>query len=777
MKLTGIGILKWNGQETAPIFLGSAIDVSNFGYFQRPAVREGIMFIARTIVQRTSPGQRQTVKNAEYFCHVYVTAETGLAAIVVADSEYPTTAAFSIISKVLEEFTGQAKDTWRAVEADSQMAGPLLEPALVKYQDHTQADKIARIQKDLDETKIILHQTIDSVLRRGEKLDALVDKSNDLSLASQMFYKQARKTNSCYAAMEQAVKAGTPVHVLEQAKSNDFLLLCLRKAKLGDDLLQDVADACELNELNALSLSGLTSAEAANSLFLMEGEAVTLLETCKRQCLRIGVCFGDGSVYEANTDPADEDVPTAAVPPPASPEPSAGTRQLVSKPAADAEKPAATLIAKHTKPLRPQSASAAPVPSYARHTAAFKAAVHTRMAHEAGEDAAEATAVALGMPPSSTTQSISPPKKYTTLLKSHSARLTLKDTGAVAADEAKVPKKSVFAHISASLLRPTKAFLAWTTPAAGGKAAEQAGMKLNGSVRLQEQDLQRTFKARPMPKFMTPAVKKEPIASGGHSPAASAPPGSVQHGPASAVTEGSLGTAGCSKGHELTPESRALSAMQRYQRAQEAVARKRWELQATNLDKTHLADLIEEADKHRRLLGIKKQGSLQDTLQSAQERSGQLVADQLARWKLTKGQVKHASGLNNSRCDTQRWLAPIKPHLQHLAAASSAGTSLEADLKHVTDQALEQFFKQLEKDMAEVSMERHGRAKQLVVFFGAAGIGTRAPTGPMQQPGSHTASTEPGPSTPPPAKRSKRTEAEPPAEPNKGTGKGKGKAA
>ncbi|GFH28322.1 hypothetical protein HaLaN_26796 [Haematococcus lacustris] len=30
----------------------------------------------------------------------------------------------------------------------------------------------------------------------------------------------------------------------------------------------------------------------------------------------------------------------------------------------------------------------------------------------------------------------------------------------------------------------------------------------------------------------------------------------------------------------------------------------------------------------------------------------------------------------------------------------------------------------LEEDMAEVSMERHGRAKQLVVFFGAAGIGT-----------------------------------------------------
>ncbi|KAJ9514596.1 hypothetical protein QJQ45_016336 [Haematococcus lacustris] len=133
--------------------------------------------------------------------------------------------------------------------------------------------------------------------------------------------------------------------------------------------------------------------------------------------------------------------------------------------------------------------------------------------------------------------------------------------------------------------------------------------------------------------------------------------------------------------------------------------------------------------------------------------TGQLQADQLRRWKLTKGEVKHGSGLNNARRNTERWLAPIKPHLQHLAAASSAGTSLEANLKHITvtlatwdavwevyldpkwaeqqlrlygaqDRTLEQFFKKLEEGMAEVSMERHGHAKQLVVFFGAAGIGT-----------------------------------------------------
>ncbi|KAJ9527760.1 hypothetical protein QJQ45_000320 [Haematococcus lacustris] len=92
--------------------------------------------------------------------------------------------------------------------------------------------------------------------------------------------------------------------------------------------------------------------------------------------------------------------------------------------------------------------------------------------------------------------------------------------------------------------------------------------------------------------------------------------------------------------------------------------------------------------------------------------------------------------------------------------------------------------------MAEVSMERHGRAKQLVVFFGAAGIGTKGGWGAgavlracckvpgNSQAAARPAASEPGPSSPLPAKRSKRTKVEQPAEPtqptkDKGTGTGK----
>ena len=58
-----------------------------------------------------------------------------------------------------------------------------------KYQDPQQADSILKIQKELDETKIVLHKTIESVLQRGEKIDDLVAKSDGLSAQSKMFYR------------------------------------------------------------------------------------------------------------------------------------------------------------------------------------------------------------------------------------------------------------------------------------------------------------------------------------------------------------------------------------------------------------------------------------------------------------------------------------------------------------------------------------------------------------------------------------------------------------
>jgi synaptobrevin homolog YKT6 len=39
------------------------------------------------------------------------------------------------------------------------------------------------------------------VLERGERLEDLVDRSGELSAQSKLFYKQAKKTNSCCAVV------------------------------------------------------------------------------------------------------------------------------------------------------------------------------------------------------------------------------------------------------------------------------------------------------------------------------------------------------------------------------------------------------------------------------------------------------------------------------------------------------------------------------------------------------------------------------------------------
>ncbi|KAJ9510693.1 hypothetical protein QJQ45_027677 [Haematococcus lacustris] len=118
--------------------------------------------------------------------------------------------------------------------------------------------------------------------------------------------------------------------------------------------------------------------------------------------------------------------------------------------------------------------------------------------------------------------------------------------------------------------------------------------------------------------------------------------------------------------------------------------------------------------------------------------------------KLTMSQVQHDSVLIQARRNSQRWNDNVKLELQHLAAATPAGTSLVAIQRHVAftlatwdavwgstctpsgqirlygvqEKVLECYFK-LEEAAAMASQQRWGTRKQLVVFFGNAGIGNR----------------------------------------------------
>ncbi|AYV77932.1 MAG: hypothetical protein Edafosvirus3_10 [Edafosvirus sp.] len=58
-------------------------------------------------------------------------------------------------------------------------------------------DKIDKITQQLDETKEIMMRNIDLVIKRGQSLDDLLQKSADLSASSKIFLNRTKKLNKC----------------------------------------------------------------------------------------------------------------------------------------------------------------------------------------------------------------------------------------------------------------------------------------------------------------------------------------------------------------------------------------------------------------------------------------------------------------------------------------------------------------------------------------------------------------------------------------------------
>ncbi|XP_063726548.1 synaptobrevin homolog YKT6-like [Symsagittifera roscoffensis] len=183
MKIYYVGVLEKSGSTGKTVI--SAEDVSNFSYFYRKNVQQFLKFTSEVVVGRTNVEQRVRVQEKEYFCYCFVRTD-GLSSVLISDNDYPQRVAFTLLMKILEEYKMSAS-----------MSSDWLQKLLMKYQDPHEADSLLKVQKELDETKVVLHSTIESVLNRGEKLDDLVAQSDALSATSKTFYTTAKKNNSC----------------------------------------------------------------------------------------------------------------------------------------------------------------------------------------------------------------------------------------------------------------------------------------------------------------------------------------------------------------------------------------------------------------------------------------------------------------------------------------------------------------------------------------------------------------------------------------------------
>ncbi|ORZ30839.1 Longin-like domain-containing protein [Catenaria anguillulae PL171] len=201
MKIYAILLLTANSRPAD--IRAAEYELSQFGFFQRGSVQEFMNFTSQTLAERTQAGQRQSVEQDSYLIHCFVRPGDKLAAVIITDQEYPLRVSFTILSKCIDDFAAKfPADTWSTLTPSTASAQfPVLRETLNKYQDPHAADNLMRVQRELDETKVILHKTIESVLEREEKLDSLVERSNALSTSTRAFYKTAKKNNQCCSLM------------------------------------------------------------------------------------------------------------------------------------------------------------------------------------------------------------------------------------------------------------------------------------------------------------------------------------------------------------------------------------------------------------------------------------------------------------------------------------------------------------------------------------------------------------------------------------------------
>jgi len=176
--------------------LKAAHDLQSFSYFQRSTVKEFMVFTGSVIVDRSSKGSRASVKEQDYMCHVYV-HQNGLSGVAVCDKDYPQRVAFNMLNKLVDDFAAEVSAASYTSSDPNTYTFDKCQTFLEKYQNPSEADPMMKVQTELDETKVIVYDTIEKVLQRGEKLDDLVAKSEHLGTTSKAFAKTAKKTNAC----------------------------------------------------------------------------------------------------------------------------------------------------------------------------------------------------------------------------------------------------------------------------------------------------------------------------------------------------------------------------------------------------------------------------------------------------------------------------------------------------------------------------------------------------------------------------------------------------
>ena len=202
-------IFSWDDKKPTTLAVNYLTD--EFSFWTRGGVQQAAVFISRVVVARTEVGKIQSITPeggrefdpdtvlTDFVCHVMVKGNK-LALAMVTSKNYPRRVAFEVMQDLAKKWE-EVHPNWPEYamqRVDKQMEFPYMVKVCKSYEDPAKSDNILKIQNQLEDTKDIMLQNIESILARGESINELVEKTDDLEASSKIFFNNADKLNSCW---------------------------------------------------------------------------------------------------------------------------------------------------------------------------------------------------------------------------------------------------------------------------------------------------------------------------------------------------------------------------------------------------------------------------------------------------------------------------------------------------------------------------------------------------------------------------------------------------
>jgi len=178
----------------------SLVSRANTVLAEHAAASGNFIDVSRLILEKiahTTSGKMSYAYDRHYF---HYSASDGLIFLCMSDEQFPRRIAFAFLDDVKNRFLAVYKTSFKDALpfAMNEEFSRVLQRQMEYFSYDPSVDKIALVQKKVDDTKKVMVENIERVLDRGEKIELLVSRTEQLQDQSYKFSSESRGLRLAY---------------------------------------------------------------------------------------------------------------------------------------------------------------------------------------------------------------------------------------------------------------------------------------------------------------------------------------------------------------------------------------------------------------------------------------------------------------------------------------------------------------------------------------------------------------------------------------------------